>query len=311
MIELVLQFLFHLSEYDRCKKDYSKAIVEFDNCFDAVATLVSYINQPLQLQTIPSFELGSFDRRWVDKNWGGGEIIQTRKLAFLLLEITTMAGKGTHTYIMDVLNKDSIFRNLIWNFRDISDVNRCIISQKIFRSSNLCEFQFSRSFINTIEEYKIELIIDLRSKREIIRNPFSDRFIQPFTYVTVPFDHYNSYIMNCTIESQIAFFLDNCKSSIKKAINYIAICNGGIIIQCQGGKKRTGIFIIILHLILNTQPSDILQDYLLSELDTEEKYFTYALKHIYKYGGIEEYLLSCNVDPNTLVNIKNKFLRKL
>jgi hypothetical protein len=103
------------------------------------------------------------------------------------------------------------------------------------------------------------------------------------------------------------FFIMGCKSQIREAMEAILETrNGAVAIHCFAGKDRTGIFISLLHLLIDTPPEIIKCDYLASEYDMKLSRLEQTLNIIQETGGIEEYLKSCGLTEAQLIHLKTK-----
>lgn len=204
----------------------------------------------------------------------------------------------------------------ILNFRDLAKFNKFVISEMIFRASTLTLYQDTEWFNNFLKKRNIKTIIDLRAKREINENSYHKDFIENYNYQIASFDPWNQpnwfkETEHYGTDTEIAyrFFVKACKQEVKLVFNTILYSKGAIIIHCVAGKDRTGFIIMLLNMLTETPYSIMLKDYLASEMDTTEKKFRIYYDIIMEQGGINNYLQSCNVSKDDLINIKAKLCK--
>lgn len=205
----------------------------------------------------------------------------------------------------------------IWNFRDISKYNsKNIHSGKIYRTSSLTRYQKEDWFEGFLKQNHITQIIDLRADREIETDGYDANHLQLFNYVNAPFDPWNQSIAfqnvhNTGTNAEIAyhFFMMECKSSIKMVMeSLLSNPNHATAIHCHAGKDRTGIIVILLHLLTDAPKQAILTDYLASELDSSEILFGIVWDEIQKQDGIQPYLLSCGLSAQQIESLKTHLM---
>jgi protein tyrosine/serine phosphatase len=205
----------------------------------------------------------------------------------------------------------------VWNFRDISKYNSKIIqSGKIYRTSSLTRYQKENGFEGFLKQNHITQILDLRADREIEIDAYNADSLKLFKYVNTPFDPWNQSIAfqnthNTGTNAEIAyhFFMMECKFSIKRVMeSLLSNPNDATAIHCHAGKDRTGIIIIMLHLLAGASENDILTDYLASEMDTNKILFGIVSSEIEKQGGIQPYLLSCDLSNLQIQSLKKQLM---
>ena len=169
-------------------------------------------------------------------------------------------------------------------------------------------------FENIIDKHNIKTIIDLRAPQEIEALSYSENALSQFQYVKAPFDPWNQpewfkKINHYGSNNEIAyrFFILGCKEGIKLGIETIIEERmGAVAIHCHAGKDRTGIFISLLHLIVESPIEIVYQDYLATESDTKAYRLKMILDIIEEQGGIYKYLISCGLSDIQLKQLKNK-----
>ena len=207
-------------------------------------------------------------------------------------------------------------RDFFWNFRDISTHNPKIKSGRIFRTATMTFFQNENRFDELLSEKKIKTVIDLRADKEIDEMPYSEQTQSRFKYVKTQLDPWNqpdwfkqNHHQGTNEEIAYRFFAIGCNDKIKTAMG--AIINeqsGSVAIHCFAGKDRTGIFISMLHLLVDTPIEVINADYLASEVDVKLHRLNLVLDIIQEKGGIESYLLWCGLSANQISLLKQKLL---
>ena len=207
-------------------------------------------------------------------------------------------------------------RDFLWNFRDISTHNSKIKSGRIYRTATMTLFQKENRFDELLNEKQIKTVIDLRADKEIEELPYHEQTLSKFKYIKAQLDPWNQpewfkqkHHQGTNEEIAYRFFAIGCNDQIKNAME--AIINeelGSVAVHCFAGKDRTGIFISMLHLLVDTPMEIIYADYLASEVDVKISRLNLVLDIITEKGGIEPYLLSCGLTDNQISKLKQKLL---
>ena len=211
---------------------------------------------------------------------------------------------------------ESIYsRDFLWNFRDISKYNPKIKSDVIYRTATMTLFQEESFFNEFITDKNISSVIDLRADREVLENNYTQSSLEKIKWIHAPFDPWNQSIefqathhQGSNIEIAYRFFAHECKKSIKKTIEAILNENRAVAIHCHAGKDRTGIIITMLHMLSGADLDTIYSDYLATEMDTKKEYLDIILNIIEHEGGIENYMLSCDINQTQIQQLKDKLL---
>lgn len=206
-------------------------------------------------------------------------------------------------------------RDFFWNFRDIATFNPKIKSGVLYRTATLTVFQNESRFNDLLEKLKIKTIIDLRADKEIEEMSYKEDILKRFHYVKAPFDPWNQpewfkekYHYGTNEEIAYRFFALGCKQQIKTAIEAIINEKEATAIHCFAGKDRTGIFVSLLHLLVDSPIETIYTDYLASEVDTKTYLLEVVLNIILEKGGIVPYLIECGLTETEIQKLKNKLL---
>lgn len=206
-------------------------------------------------------------------------------------------------------------RDILWNFRDISFYNPLIKKKKLYRTSSLTFIQNEPTFEYILSKINVRTVIDLRAEKEIAKSGYSENSLKLLNWVMTPLNHYtlseefkSKFQQKSAIEIEYCYFTTECKPAIKKAFENILKEENAIAIHCEAGKKRTGVFITFLHLLSNADKSIIYKDFLASEMDTKKEYLDNVLDIVDQHGGIEKYLLSCDIAANSINDIKQNIL---
>ena len=206
-------------------------------------------------------------------------------------------------------------RDYFWNFRDAAKFNVLFAKGLIYRTTSLTNYQHESFFLDFLKTYNINQIIDLRADREVAENNYTEQSQQNFKYVHAPFDPWaqsiafqNTYNTGTNAEIAYHFFMMECKPSIKIVLESIIQNDHATALHCHAGKDRTGIIIALLNVLIDTPKQDILTDYLASEMDSHEGLMDIVFAEIEKFGGIEGYLLSCQLSLQQIEKLKKTIL---
>lgn len=204
-------------------------------------------------------------------------------------------------------------RDFFWNFRDLSTHNPKIKKGIIYRTASMSIFQNESRFEQLLKKKQIKTIIDLRANREIEESPYTENTLSKVNYVKASFDPWNQpnwfkekYHYGTNEEIAYRFFALGCKEQIKTALEAIINENKATAIHCHAGKDRTGIFVSLLHLLVDTPLEYIYTDYLASEVDVKPYHLEIVLNIINETGGIIPYLMDCGLQIQQIEQLKNK-----
>jgi protein tyrosine phosphatase len=176
-------------------------------------------------------------------------------------------------------------------------------------------FQEESFFNEFITTKNISSVIDLRADREVLENNYNNASLEKLKWIHASFDPWNQSIEfqathyhGTNVEIAYSFFGHECKNSIKKAIEAILNEDKATAIHCHAGKDRTGIIITMLHLLSGADLDTIYNDYLATEMNTKKEYLDIILDIIKQEGGIENYLLSCDINQIQIQQLNDKIL---
>lgn len=190
--------------------------------------------------------------------------------------------------------------------------------------------------IQTLKDYGVESVIDLRRESEIPFDKQSHKEIKEnfnFNHISLaPNEEFTKEQINQIINREVSIgstyrnLIDNF-SKIRQIMDVFAETEGITLFHCQEGKDRTGIIAMILMGLANVARADIIADYEVSSAylgyveryDEKEPYSVfritspYYMKEAYeyierKYDSFEEYLLYAKVDQKTIDKVRDKLL---
>jgi len=240
---------------------------------------------------------------------------QKRKLLdFFYSSIETIISKEKQEELYQFL--EWIFeRDFFWNFRDVSTHNSKIKSGIVYRTATMSIFQKENRFEQLLNSKRIKTIVDLRADREIDELPYNENVLSKFNYVKAQLDPWNQpewfkekHHYGTNEEIAYRFFGIGCNDKIKTALEAIINEENATAVHCFAGKDRTGIFISLLHLLVDTPMETIYADYLASEVDVKPCRLKIVLDIINEKGGIVPYLIDCGLQPTQIEQLKNKLL---
>ncbi len=230
------------------------------------------------------------------------------------------------------------FKN-VYNFRDLGGIPISLTSwikeKEFYRSDALLDL--SSEEIIYMKDLGIKTIIDLRSHNETSKKPNILMNNQDFNYYHIPFLDRNK----ATDVKQNTKFQDNNLFDVYKEIitnhQYEIKCvfdcilnnlNVAIVYHCSAGKDRTGIISVLLLMLANVNPLDIIADYEVSftyllprlyelkknhpnipmnMMETKNEYIEYIIDYINnEQNGIINFLLNIGLTNEEIERIKNK-----
>jgi len=200
--------------------------------------------------------------------------------------------------------------------------NNCLIRSNFPKN-------LSQKSLDKLVDKSITTVIDLRSEKEIEKNPgiFFDNKLFQYYNVRIKGDGRLPESPETVYDSYIEML--EGKEEIGEVFNIISRTKGGILFFCSAGKDRTGVISSLILKLLNVSEEDIIEDYVLSGVYLEKMLIDFAntmkkdriidiitpnrdtmirvLAYIKEnYNSIENYLSLCGVTSEEMCNIKNK-----
>lgn len=153
---------------------------------------------------------------------------------------------------------------------------------------------FTETELNFFKENNLTTIIDLRTKDEILKkvNCFQNK---PFNYHNITLKGENFPKREKDIPFGYMEIIED-KDKIKLVFDVIKNSQGGVFINCNSGKDRTGVICMLLLLIAKVPEKDIIADYQIS--------YTYLMDDIRKLHKENPQL------PKFLGNSKAEYMEK-
>ena len=200
-------------------------------------------------------------------------------------------------------------RDYIWNFRDIATYNPICKTGVLFRSSSFVRYQNDKDVFKTVmSNYKISVIVDLRTNDEISEKPYDKQLLQEYDINYIPIsininrsDNFAEEYTNYTdMEKQYRWYVLGNKDFYKSFFLKINPLKDVIMIHCYAGKDRTGVLCALIASLMGESKENIETDYLASELDSDVKHIRAFINAIDEMGGAESFLLSCGVSEEQI-----------
>ena len=266
MVKLVDRFVY---EFERCslahyKCDSYQFYVYYNLAFQAAVQLyffvygngkLSYLPRNFSTDVLPRHEQENFYNLAGTLFLSSAHLQKRRLLSFFYQSLDQYPNLKKREKVKSFC--EYIYqRDLLWNFRDIAFYNLKIKSGKFFRSSSLSFIQNEPNFKKLIDKKKISTVIDLRAEKEVIKNNYTSKSLTFLNLINASFDHYNlstqfkkKFQHLTPVEMEYCFFTLKCKPAIKTAVLSIIQENRTIVVHCEAGKKRTGVFVCLLYLV--------------------------------------------------------------
>ena len=194
-------------------------------------------------------------------------------------------------------------RDYVWNFRDLSMLCKKCRPGVIYRSSSFTRYQDSDAFDVTIKKNGITTIVDIRDEKEKREKPYDRQLLDNYhiRYLPLPMDilrpmEYDSEFPHYSdMEKEYRWFAMGNKEFFRKFFTEIDSSKEVIMVHCHAGKDRTGVVCALVGLLLREPEKVIENEYLESEMDSDEKYIRSFVAAVRECGGAEEFLLSCGI----------------
>ncbi len=221
---------------------------------------------------------------------------------YLVEEIKDKLGLGTDAIDVDQLGAtiDSHAKeHALHNFRPV------LGTRNLFRSPWPFAHGRESGLDGWLTEHGITDIIDLRRPDEIEKAP-DDHDRARDLGIQVHEISYNPPADLNVVAHDYVRCLIGCKDKINKIFHVFLNARGGVLIHCGAGKDRTGVISAMAQLLVGMHRQQVLDDYIMTGHDTLPERIGHTLAHIEKSGGIEPFLLSCDLSPEVQKRIKEK-----
>ncbi len=205
-------------------------------------------------------------------------------------------------------------RDFLWNLRDFADASPDTIrSGLLFRSSSLVPYVGTPELDTWFSRHDIGQVIDLRWDWELETESYPERFFDErgIQYVRVPWpvgfvqagrDYYGERWE--TFPRSVQFYAGSMAERSDTLGTILEYLTKGIptVVHCAAGKDRTGVLFTLLHLILGTEKTAIIGDYMGSGINVSKEKIDIILNFVKDVGGISGYLsyLSLFTETNAL-----------
>lgn len=192
----------------------------------------------------------------------------------------------------------------------------------------------------TLLDYGLTTVIDLREPREVERAPDVFARRPEVRYLNIPFMNSDPIWKRVgeleTREAIYAYQLETCGASIRRVMEALADSDGCALFHCAGGKDRTGIIAAFLLALAGVEPDVIAHDYAITGYYMQQKFAGYrelAASHGYdlkrfeidiicpvdsmlatlahldqQWGGAERYLASAGVSAETIAALRARLV---
>jgi protein-tyrosine phosphatase len=174
--------------------------------------------------------------------------------------------------IMDPSSNRLILPNL-YNARDMGGMRTSSGVETAFRRFIRSDSPsaLNADSIESLIEYSVRTVIDLRSKQEIDRtgNPFREHPEIQFhniPLITSDPDDLSDPTMKHLVKNRLGdlyiFMLEHSQKSVRKVLEAIIHApDGAIVFHCMHGKDRTGLIAALLYLLAGVSQHDIIENY--------------------------------------------------
>jgi protein tyrosine/serine phosphatase len=147
-------------------------------------------------------------------------------------------------------------------YRDFADlVGQPIASGILFRGCSPYSYQQEERFLQLLAESQIGTRIDLRTESERNANPVS---IPGLGTVEAEIDPYKMYgefdgfwEKHGLIGRMYDFMAWQNSDAFQRTVTAVAETTGGVLIHCEGGRDRTGVFVAFLQLLVGATSDQV------------------------------------------------------
>lgn len=199
-------------------------------------------------------------------------------------------------------------------------------------------FNLDQNDIDLLLSYGVTSVVDLRSASELSSYPDPFSKINQVNYINIPLlENVDApHLTNVVNENPAQFltqsYLEMIKDSteaIRNVFEFIAMQEGCVLFHCAAGKDRTGIIAMLLLGLAEVSKSDIIANYMLTEVYIKENsmvqqsadkfpaelmqskpaYIEPVIDYILSaFENIENYLTHIGLTKDLLLTIKSKMI---
>jgi protein tyrosine/serine phosphatase len=160
-----------------------------------------------------------------------------------------------------------------YNYRDSADsVGEPIAAGVLFRGCSPHGYQQNKEFLELVRQAQIETRIDLRAERERDAKPVSIAGIRTVEAKIDPYKVYGEmngfWDKDGLIERVYGFIAWQNAGALQQTVAAIEETTGGVLIHCEGGRDRTGIFVAFLQLLAGATRDQVLRGF---SVNTDEE----------------------------------------
>jgi len=184
---------------------------------------------------------------------------------------------------------------------------RAVKQNVLIRSDNL--WWLSPQDCNRLLGLGVRTVIDIRNVEEAESWPDAPCIRTAVTHLHIPMSSFGN---EPTMAQAYVYLFRNSGGSIREFFSVLADPAGlPLLFHCQWGKDRAGIISALILRLLGVPDSTIVEDYLISQqvgYRAEEEWIRAVLQEVDSLGGIEAYLLSIGVSPETMQAVQKNLL---
>lgn len=241
--------------------------------------------------------------------------------------------------VRDGSHRAAVIYNLYGN--KVINVINLLFSYNHYSFAPMLREYKSNCYFNSLfsESFNSRYIMYFGNKTKIIRSDFNEEIISNKKFDVIYFGKYpkkyklsNVNVLNPNFEQKNEIcdrlqFFKNCvndKLLMKKAFDVILKSNKQIVIMCQDGNLYSGIFSLLIQLLLKCSSNQIIEDFALSDLIYNHLYvknknhidyensknivFKFISVFLDKYGTIENWFEYIGFDKKMLIKLREKIL---
>jgi protein-tyrosine phosphatase len=189
----------------------------------------------------------------------------------------------------------------------VTQDGRAIKQNILIRSDNLCGLSPQDCY--RLAGLGLKTVIDIRSESEVEACPDVDSVRTFVKHVHIRLSTFGN---EPTMAQAYLYLFRNSGASIREFFDVLADPDRlPLLFHCQWGKDRAGIMSALILRLLDVPDNIIVEDYLLSREAgywAQEESIRAILEEVDSFGGIEAYLLSIGVAPQTMEAVRRNLL---